>query len=154
MKILVLSDSHGDIASMQAAYSREQPDITIHLGDNTADGAELKKLFPEMKLCAVKGNCDYVSRHPTLARLELEGKRILYTHGHAFHVKNGYTTLVIAGKEARADVILFGHTHIPLQTEYEGMTLLNPGSCGRGSRRTYGILELSPESLQAEVRTL
>lgn len=139
---------------MIKVYTREKPDITIHLGDLTADAQMLQQRFPEMKLCAVKGNCDYLSDHPTLARLELAGKRILYTHGHAFHVKNGYTTLVIAAKEAKADIVLFGHTHIPMEKEYQGMTLLNPGSCGKGRRRTYGVLELEQETVQAEIRDI
>ena len=154
MKILVLSDSHGDTAGMAAAYTRELPDGTIHLGDLTADAGELRRQCPDIKLCAVKGNCDYISRHPTLARLEVEGKRILYTHGHAFHVKNGYTTLVLAAQEAKADIVLFGHTHIPLETEYQGMTLLNPGSCGKGNKKTYGLLEVTPEGVRTEIREI
>lgn len=152
MKILVLSDSHGDLNGMIAAYMREKPDITIHLGDHTADAAELKKRFPDIKLCVVKGNCDYSSKHPTLARLEIGGKRIIFTHGHAFHVKNGYTTLYIAGMEAHADVVLFGHTHIPLETEYQGMLFLNPGSCGKGTRRTYGLLDISSDGITTQIR--
>ncbi len=154
MKILVLSDSHGDVEALIAAYTREQPDLTIHLGDLAADAEALQQAFPDLKLCGVKGNCDYMSRRPTLARLDMEGKRILYTHGHAVHVKNGYSTLLIAAKEAKADVVLFGHTHIPVETEYEGMVLLNPGSCGKGGRRTYGLLELTAEGLRTEIRAI
>jgi putative phosphoesterase len=131
-----------------------QPDVTIHLGDNTEDASNLKKQFPTMKLCAVKGNCDYMSKHPTLAVLTIAGKRIVYTHGHSFRVKNGYTTLMIAGKEAGADILLFGHTHTPLCTEYDGMTILNPGTCGKGSHMTYGVLEFIDNEFTAEIRDI
>ena len=47
-----------------------------------------------------------------------------------------------AAREAQAELLLFGHTHIPFCEELEGLWVLNPGSC-QGRRGTYGIIELS-----------
>jgi predicted phosphodiesterase len=41
-KILVLSDSHGNVNNMVTAVSRLQPDIIIHLGDTGA-----VRLYPD-----------------------------------------------------------------------------------------------------------
>ena len=39
MKLLILSDSHGEQEFMQLAVRRERPDAVIHLGDHCADAA-------------------------------------------------------------------------------------------------------------------
>ena len=41
MKILVLSDSHGNISNMEAAVEREQPRMILHLGDCWRDAERL-----------------------------------------------------------------------------------------------------------------
>ena len=43
--------------------------------------------------------------------------------------------------EFGADLVLCGHTHIPLERDLMGLHLMNPGSC-MGSRGTYGVIEL------------
>ena len=41
MKILVLSDSHGNISNMEEAVEWEKPDMSLHLGDCCWDAARL-----------------------------------------------------------------------------------------------------------------
>ena len=45
-KILVLSDSHGNVNNMVTAVSRLHPDMIIHLGDCWADAEQLHRKFP------------------------------------------------------------------------------------------------------------
>ena len=44
-KILVLSDSHGNVDNMVKAVERTHPDMMIHLGDCWADAQKLKVKF-------------------------------------------------------------------------------------------------------------
>ena len=45
MKILVLSDSHGNISNMLQAVEREQPRAVYHLGDCLRDGERLLSIY-------------------------------------------------------------------------------------------------------------
>lgn len=55
MKVLVLSDSHGNIANMVQAVERESPRMVFHLGDCWRDGERLHDRFPELPLEQVPG---------------------------------------------------------------------------------------------------
>ena len=50
---------------------------------------------------------------------------------------------MLAAREAGADILLFGHTHEPLCDFYDGLWILNPGSCRGGFRPTYGVISLT-----------
>jgi predicted phosphodiesterase len=73
--------------------------------------------------------------------LVLDGVRILLTHGHAYGVKGGLGTAIAHAARRDADVLIFGHTHIPLElhvspdsdcgfTVNRPLTVFNPGSLG------------------------
>ncbi|MDI9471941.1 MAG: YfcE family phosphodiesterase [Tissierellia bacterium] len=119
MKILIFSDSHGSIGKMEEWIREECPDKLIHLGDYYDDlpGA-----------LRVPGNCDPYAIGARVRAVTIEGVRIFLTHGHRHGVKAGLRSLMQAGKEAGARIVLFGHTHTPHISETEGMILLNPGS--------------------------
>lgn len=130
-KLLVFSDSHGVNAPMRAAVERQRPDYIVHLGDCKPDAEWLSALFPETPLISLPGNCDRPSPQTILTKLlDFEGVKVFMTHGHSYDVKRGLLKLELAGREAGANVILFGHTHQPLCLEKDGVWLLNPGSCG------------------------
>ena len=59
MKILVLSDSHGNISNMITAVHESEPDMVIHLGDCESDLFKLEECFPDMLFENIAGNCDY-----------------------------------------------------------------------------------------------
>ncbi|MTQ97224.1 YfcE family phosphodiesterase [Pseudoflavonifractor sp. BIOML-A6] len=143
MKLLVFSDSHGNTSNMCAAVERERPDRILHLGDMVRDAVSLAGRFPEIPLDMVPGNCDYSMELSVKKLLEAEGRRILMTHGHIYSVKAGIGTAVLAAREAGADILLFGHTHEPLCDFYDGLWILNPGSCRGGLRPTYGVISLT-----------
>lgn len=147
MRILILSDSHGDVASMLRAVERTRPDQIIHLGDCWRDGEELKKQLPLLPVAQVLGNCDTWSFSSPPAQssgswslgaqrteqllLTLDGHRVFLCHGHRYQVKSSLLALSYAAREAGAELCLFGHTHVPCLDTTEGLTLLNPGSIGR-----------------------
>jgi putative phosphoesterase len=131
-------------ASVLAAV--DAADVVIHAGD-WVDAATLDLLEARAKrLIGVWGNNDGPElrrRLPEVAHAELGGLRFAVVH----------ETGQAAGREARAerdhpgaDVLVFGHSHIPWDTvSPRGMRLLNPGSPTdrrRQPHRTYGVLEL------------
>ena len=139
MKLLILSDSHGEQEFMQLAVRRERPDAVIHL-DHCADADRLAEEFCGLPVLSVCGNCDLWGppRAETLLRT-FEGVRIFGTHGHRYGVKQGLLRFSLAAREQQAQVALFGHTHIPYCRQEGGLWLLNPGACG-GRAPSCGIV--------------
>lgn len=153
-KILVLSDSHGEVESMVQAVEAEQPDIVIHLGDYTADCDRLCQRFPKLQITGVRGNCDYRSAVPELRKLHVDGKLIFAAHGHVYNVKSGYMRICYAAMEADADILLFGHTHIAHRDTGLGMEIMNPGSIGRGRNPSYGVITIDGDKTELEIKYL
>lgn len=151
MKILVLSDSHGDLSNMADAIEREQPDLVFHLGDHWRDAEELEWAYPELKIYKVPGNCDWRSREKLELELSLGGCKLLLCHGHTRGVKMGYSELLHYARHIGADVALFGHTHNAHWSQRGGVQLFNPGSCGMGSDPTYGILTIEDGRAECEI---
>jgi putative phosphoesterase len=133
VRLLLMSDTHVPkraralpaplLAAVDAA------DVVIHAGD-WVDAATLDLLESRSRrLVGVWGNNDGPElrrRLPEVAHVELEGVRFAVVH----------ETGPAAGREARceqafpdADVLVFGHSHIPWDTVAPGgLRLLNPGS--------------------------
>lgn len=133
-KVLVLSDSHGDINTVKKIIKREKDCNTIiHLGDHFTDLEEVK-IDPKKTVLSVRGNCDW-SGADTEELIDIMGTRIFLTHGHLYGVKYTYTELFYRARELEADLVLFGHTHEAMNEDFEGIRLYNPGTT---SRRTYG----------------
>lgn len=154
MKILVFSDSHGKLELMIAAVEQERPEHIFFLGDHERDGWELSRLYPEIPLHAVKGNCDWGTGVEEWL-VELENVRFLLTHGHRCGAKSGTAGLIAAGLRTGADVVCFGHTHIPLdQQTPEGVRLLNPGTIGGpyGQRTTYSVITVKAGNITIETK--
>lgn len=156
MRILILSDSHGDLRSMKLAAERTKPDQIIHLGDCWQDTAALKALFPLIPVAQVPGNCDaydFSARGPEQLILTLDGHKVMITHGHRYHVKSGLLSLGYAAKEAGAELCLFGHTHHQTQEDFDGVILLNPGSIGP-VRHEYAVAETDGGKLRFALMSL
>jgi len=143
MKILICADSHGDTNNIKCALEYDKFDYVFFIGDGLLDILQFN--IPTTKLKLVLGNNDESEVVKDEALLELENKRIYLVHGHQFKVKYGVRKLVERAEELNADIVIFAHTHIPLQTKLEnGMILLNPGSIAQGKlgNNTFMILEL------------
>jgi predicted phosphodiesterase len=58
---------------------------------------------------------------------------------------------LFAALEAQADIALFGHTHNQYIKEVKGMTVMNPGSIGRGFKPSYGLIYIEGDTVKAEI---
>jgi putative phosphoesterase len=148
MEVVVLSDSHlaqgidGLAAEVLTAVARA--DIVLHTGDITSRQA-LADLEAMAETYAVLGNNDRGLDEllPESRLLELGGVRIAMVHDSGTR----------AGRPRRlhrrfpdADLVVFGHSHVPVDEVGEnGQLLFNPGSpTQRRSQphRTFGRLRL------------
>ncbi len=145
MKFLIASDLHGSAyytRQLLDAFQREHADRMILLGDLLYHGPrndlprdyapkQVIALLSEYKdrvLC-VRGNCDtevdqMVLPFPILADYAVlpVGQRLMYcTHGHHFNV-NALPPM------QKGDILLYGHTHVPLKDVNDERVCLNPGS--------------------------
>jgi len=158
MRLLVVSDTHGNYQLLhRLLQSAGAFDLFIHAGDSGNDLLQLERDFPNLPRYAVAGNCDPFSRLPRELLFQVGGRRIFLTHGDRYGVKYDLLRLVLQGKENRADLVIFGHTHLPLVEASDGMLLLNPGSLSYsrgGGKHSYGWVEIGPGGINAEIRTL
>ncbi|MEU4258130.1 metallophosphoesterase family protein [Streptomyces fradiae] len=133
MELLLMSDTH--VPARARAVPSEvldlvpRVDVVVHAGD-WVDTATLDLLEARARrLVAVYGNNDgpaLRARLPEVARAELAGLRLAVVH----------ETGPAAGRERRcaerfpdADLLVFGHSHIPWDSVADGrLRLLNPGS--------------------------
>ena len=154
MKILILSDSHGDVDAMLQAVKKTSPQMVIHLGDCWRDVEPVMERFPELPFFRVPGNCDFRPQNPLEQIITLEGHRVMICHGHTFGVKQGMREAEEVAKREKLDAFLFGHTHRPLVAKKGRTLFFNPGSCGLGNPCTYGVLNAERDQLNARVYTL
>ncbi len=155
VQVLVLADTH-----LHPGRARTLPDpvwqaasaadVVLHAGDVlTADLLDqLAELAP---VHAVLGNNDVTlhDRLPETAELDLDGVHVAMIHDAGPRV----------GRPARmrrrfpeAQVVVYGHSHMPEDADVDGQLLFNPGSCTerrRAPQRTYGWLELSGGRIRA-----
>ena len=149
LRLLVLADTHlrGDLSALPAEVwdHVEASEAVLHAGDVvTAD--LLHALWARRPVHAVLGNNDHslVGALPDRLELELAGVRVAMVHDSGSR----------AGRERRmrrwfpaADVVVFGHSHEPVDSVGEdGQRLFNPGSAvqrRRQPRRTIGLLALA-----------
>ncbi|MBQ5743220.1 MAG: metallophosphoesterase [Clostridia bacterium] len=142
MKILIISDTHGECSSAARIIRQEKPDHIIHLGDCLRDAEDLDREFPILPICKVPGNNDWFSDETKEKVIRLGGTNLFLCHGHTTGVKNGIDVQLAKALHHRCSVSLFGHTHRPYLEEKDGVLLMNPGSLTYGG--TYALLTLSP----------
>ncbi|AXH35599.1 YfcE family phosphodiesterase [Humibacter sp. BT305] len=133
-RVVVLSDTHlptrAKVLPDMLLAAIDAADVVMHAGD-WVDVATLDLLEARSRrLVGVWGNNDPAplrDRLPEVARTTIEGVRFAMVH----------ETGAASGRERRmdalyaddADVLVFGHSHIPWDTVTpRGLRLLNPGS--------------------------
>ncbi len=176
MTILTISDIHGShhyLERVLEVFHREEADLILILGDELYHGPRNPlpdgynpKLVAETlnnykdKIIAVRGNCDsevdqMVLDYPITSDLSTifwEGRRITATHGHIYNEDK-------LPPVSSGDILIYGHTHLPLAKKEEGIYILNPGSISLpkgGNPNSYGIFKDSSFkviSLEGEVVT-
>ena len=157
MKCLCFSDSHGSTNNIRAALNKHpDAEVIFFLGDGLVD---LEDFISDRSRAwlAVQGNCDYFAAFgDSFAKktdsITLMGKRIFFTHGDLYGVKYGIDGVTKLAIDHNADLVLFGHTHQPLEkyisTEHTGFYLFNPGSIGGGYEgRSYGIINITDKGI-------
>ena len=155
MKCLVLSDSHGNTPLMSRAIAlHPDAEVIFFLGDGLSDADALAVYFTDKAWFTVRGNCDFSGffrNSPVMKTEEVEllDRRIVFTHGDLYDVKFGTDRIKYLAEETRADVVLFGHTHIPYEEYVDGahpFYLFNPGSLSAPSY-SFGILTLTENTV-------
>ncbi|MDO4803402.1 MAG: YfcE family phosphodiesterase [Lachnospiraceae bacterium] len=128
-RILACSDIHGFLENFIKVLERE-PDIDAILvaGDIEMKTEELKRAAGHLPCYIVRGNCDYYYSRELPDELVINecGHRILLTHGHLYGVPR-IARIRSHAKEAKCDMIVFGHTHQYFERMVDGIMFLNPG---------------------------
>ena len=154
MKILVLSDSPGNLEHMVQAVEKEQPRMILHLGDCWPDAERLRRRFPHIPLEQVPGNCDYRSAQEAERLLFIEDKRVMICHGHTLGMKQSLLRAGYKSEEENLDLLLFGHTHLPM-VDLRGKTwFVNPGSIGDYFRPFYAVVTIENGKIDAHTYPL
>jgi uncharacterized protein len=144
MLIGVISDTHG-LLRPEALDALRAADHLLHAGDVGGEDVleELRRIAP---LTAVAGNVDGFrcgSARET-ARVELDGVRFYLTHILDRPRQPRPEVQSALGRQP-ADVVVFGHSHLPHDEVLAGVRFFNPASAG--PRRfdypvSVGLLEL------------
>ncbi len=155
MECIIFSDSHGHTRAMRRALSlHPNAAVVFFLGDGLSDLFGLQQEFPAHTYVCVRGNCDftgaiYGTPVPKTEEITLMGHKIVLTHGDLYGAKYGEEGLLNLAKQRNAKIVLFGHTHDPLERYEEGVWLFNPGSVGEphGGNCSFGLLTLNEDSV-------
>lgn len=145
MRILVVSDSHNNSFNLDRII-RCQPsaEVVIFLGDGERDMYRCGIHLIDKHVIKVKGNCDLYSELDANITQVIEGKKFFITHGYLENVKFGIDNLIYKGQEKGADIILYGHTHIPVSKYIDGVYIFNPGSVFNGE---YGYIDITDKGV-------
>ena len=147
MKIGILSDTHltNITKDFEETIKRvfDDVDMIIHAGDIT--GISVLNYLSNWDLKAVRGNMDDFDLYNLLPEKRIEnimGKNVGIIHGKG--PPNGIENVVLREFQ-NVDLIIFGHSHTPVETKKGGVLLFNPGSYRRSSsyRGTVGIAEIT-----------
>lgn len=125
-RIGLISDTHGLVRpGVHPALAGVE--LILHAGDVGGDDVldELGLIAP---VVAVFGNTDAPGNPRLSQSIErtIDGVRIHVSHGHELGVPKPGKLLA----KYSADVIVYGHTHLPLVTEVDGRLVVNPGAAG------------------------
>ena len=146
MRVVVLSDTHSPRrwkgCPLAVAAHLADADVILHAGDVcTADVLLLLGRFAPVH--AVMGNNDLPEvaawGAPETLQLDLAGLAVAMIHdsgpatGRPLRMRRRFPT---------ADLVVFGHSHIPMDVTADGVRIFNPGSPTDRRRQPYGTLGL------------
>ena len=161
MTVLILSDTHRNRERLKKVLDlHRDADAIIHLGDGYGDFAGFD--LGDIPLYRVRGNCDEESDDfgtlPDECIAEIGGVKIMMVHGHRYGVKEEKPIRLMSyAAEKGVDVVLFGHTHIPMSDHLNAgdrigirqvkktLHIFNPGSLGNpqdGGKPSFGVLTI------------
>ena len=143
--------------------------VILHAGD-VGELWVLDRLSEIAPVIAVHGNDDTPAATrelPYQQLLTVAGQRILLWHSHRRERADELTARrgdewepklahrAARGQQAGADVVVFGHTHVPMRARRDGVLLVNPGAIASGSewtrqvRQTVALLYLTGDGRAA-----
>lgn len=132
VRLLLLADTHVPARAkdlpIQVWDEVERADVVIHAGDWVTPDLLDEFEARSRRLLSVHGNNDGPElrcRLPEVARAELGGLRWGVVHETGAKARRGER---MRAAYPDLDVLVFGHSHIPWDTEHDGLRLLNPGS--------------------------
>jgi uncharacterized protein len=149
--VVVLADTHlhagsARVLPVEVVDALGRADVVLHAGDllDASAFAALAAHAPGVPVHAVRGNHDRtLGELPDRLVVDVDGVRIGMVHepgasvGRARRLRRWFPD---------ADVVVFGHTHAPLDDEGDGgQRLFNPGSPTERRRhpfRSYGVIEV------------
>jgi putative phosphoesterase len=191
MQIGIISDIHGDLRALDTALDRlENHHHVQHIlcaGDLVGRGPEGNGVVTRIRergITTVKGNHDewdhgldpenaaFLRTLPMDWRGKFGSVSVFMCHGkpgnnlwglYRDHISNTLLDMMLAS--LKVDVLITGHTHVPLFARVGRGCAINPGSLytfksARSSSHTYGVLDLSSlafdvyDIAQAEPTTL
>lgn len=160
MLLGLLSDTHGRAdaarAAVQLLVERLKVDYLLHCGDVGGQDV-LDALVGDIPSAVVWGNTDYDWRdlaryasqvsvghdHPAL-RMKFDGAgpadrdvRVCMTHGDDGRVVREVL------EHRQADYLFVGHSHVPADSEINGVRVVNPGALYRAAKKTVATVNLA-----------
>ena len=144
MRVVVLSDTHAPrrwrVCPPRVAEHLRHADLILHAGD-VCTAAVLAELAQYARVVAVVGNNDRPEvaewGAAATAELDLDGLAVAMVHD------SGAATgrlVRLRRRFPRADLVVFGHSHIPLDESAFGLRIFNPGSPTDRRRQPHGTL--------------
>lgn len=154
MKVLVLADTHAPRRWKGVPEALLDPlrrcDLILHAGDVCVPDV-LDELTAFAPVHAVLGNNDgddvAAWGAPLQQQLELDGVRVAMIHIAGPKQGRGRR---MGRRFPEADIVVFGHSHMPVDMVEDGVHLFNPGSPTDPRREpmgSYGWLELSTKTV-------
>ncbi|MBR4003116.1 MAG: YfcE family phosphodiesterase [Clostridia bacterium] len=136
VKICLISDSHGNRLKVENLLLNNKFDYVFFMGDGLKDFENIEEII---NLKKVSGNCDFFSFEAITQFTNVEGFKIMQTHGHEFRAKLTPLLMLEKAKNNYCDIVCFGHTHKQSAERIEGILFINPGAFKNGE---YAVLTL------------
>ena len=149
MRILIVSDTHKSHANLRRVLEKlGHIDMLIHLGDAEGREGEIEMLAG-CPVHIISGNNDFFSDLPREEEFFIHEHHVFITHGHGYCVGLSDERLKAEARGREADIVMYGHTHMPSLEIEPDLTILNPGSISyprqRGRRPSYILMEIQED---------
>lgn len=127
-KILIVSDTHGYNETLWQVIKKEKPfDKLVHCGDFEGSPSMLEAQV-DCDVHIVAGNNDFGGGLRPMCTFSIGRHKVVLVHGHKYRLWSDLSSLSYLAMENDADIVMFGHLHIPVVETIDGITLINPGS--------------------------
>ena len=144
MKILLVSDSHSDYASLDRLASMyPEMDLYLHVGDSEQDEWSIKPFI------SVRGNCDHYYDFPSFLIIPSPYGNIFVQH-LPFVSKSTID-------EHNVKIVIHGHTHTRRNEKKNGILYVNPGAISYARDKydgSYAILDIDSNHVDIKFYTL